>query len=31
MDKAEAIKLVQQYKQVIMPRFNNEARVCIAV
>ena len=27
MDKAEALKLVKQYKTLIMPRFNNEARV----
>lgn len=27
MDKAEAIKLVKQYKEVIMPRFNDKARV----
>ncbi len=27
MDKAEAIKLVKQYKEIIMPRFNNEAQV----
>ena len=27
MDKAEAIKLAKQYKEVIMPRFNDKARV----
>ncbi len=27
MDKAEALKLVRKYKELIMPRFNNEARV----
>lgn len=27
MDKTEALKLVKQYKDIIMPRFNNEARV----
>lgn len=27
MDKAEAIKLVKQYKEIIMPLFNNEAQV----
>ena len=27
MDKAEAIKLVKRYKEIIMPRFNNEAQV----
>ncbi|MBO4740820.1 MAG: nucleotidyltransferase domain-containing protein [Bacteroidales bacterium] len=27
MDKAEALKLVKKYKELIMPRFNNKARV----
>lgn len=27
MDKAEALKLVKQYKDLIMPRFNYEAQV----
>jgi predicted nucleotidyltransferase len=27
MDKAEAIELVKQYKEVILPRLNNEAEV----
>ena len=27
MDQAEAIKLVRQYKQIIMPRFDNKAQV----
>ena len=27
MDKTEAIKLVKQYKEIIMPRFKNDAQV----
>ena len=27
MDKEQAIKLVKQYKEIIMPRFNNKAQV----
>jgi predicted nucleotidyltransferase len=27
MDQEQAIKLVRQYKEIIMPRFNNEAKV----
>ena len=29
MDQEQAIELVRQYKEIIMPRFNNEAKVFI--
>ena len=29
MDQEQAIELVKQYKEIIMPRFNNEAKVFI--